>query len=1115
MCGIAGFLSDQTWTRDADLGWLARLAAELEGAGHTELARIDAALDGLAARFDDLMSFSTHLAAATDPAVRAMIAGAAAGCAALERAIRADALAREEAMERVAERLRDYGWQLGEEVVANIDRTLALMPAGLTPNRAQHFAAWGIQQVLENLDRLEVRGRDSAGVTVQLTLPAPPPEALRRLRARIHAAGLDGIDTDGGIALRPLADGRLTARFIAKTAQLIGKLGDNGATLRAKLRGQPILWELAADAVGVSVVAHTRWASHGAITLANCHPVAGQLAGEGADDVGPDANAVCVLNGDVDNYRRLRETHVEAHGLALPADCTGDTKIIPVLYRLQSGNAPVDERFLAVLRRLEGSMAVVLQHPEEPERLHLGQKGSGQSLFIARVADGLIFASENYGLAPRARASAAMAQVEKGGLAVTLSTRTGEPALSARSIDDGAETTLKPETIEVFARDIFRGAYAHFFEKEVHEAASSVRKTLTGRYRRGGREASFVLEGGPWGAFRRRLADADSPAIRRILVTGQGTAAIAAMGIAHLLRQALPGSAIAVDSAKASELSAGLDGADLTDALVIAISQSGTTTDTNRTVDLARAAGAWIHAIVNRRNSPLVRKSDSHLFTSDGRDIEMAVASTKAFYSQVTAGKLTALCLADALGTLPKAQIHDELVALEGLPARIQEVLDDEGAIAACAEAYAPYNRYWAVVGNGPNKVAAEEIRIKLSELCYKSIPVDFTEDKKHIDLSTEPLTLVVANDMPAALAQDTAKEVAIFKAHNGKPIVFAAKGETCFDAYAEAVVRLPSAGAGLDFVLATVAGHLWGFHAARAIDRRSAAFRELASTVDERRVRGDADLSDIADRVGAELERVAAGELDAALPPRLVARLALLAPRLRAPGDRAAVLAEAESVLRDCFEETSRPIDTIRHQAKTVTVGISRPGREIAPVLLGALADLGVAPASLAEHDRQTLIAVSPVLTDVPGGILYRVVGEAPDGAPLLQAARKAGRSDVPSGYDRPKAAAGSKRRALRLGRAILSAGPHGKENLLLVPVFDEQDWTVTGLVLLHADVAAQASLQQKTALLKDLRVHEDLLDAFSEASHATGRTDFSAFVATASPRDLLFRPAVDLVRG
>src|SRR5699024_7086180 len=84
---------------------------------------------------------------------------------------------------------------------------------------------------------------------------------------------------------------------------------------------------------------------------------------------------------------------------------------------------------------------------------------------------------------------------------------------------------------------------------------------------------------------------------------------------------------------------------DMSDTLVIAFSQSGTTTDTNRTVDLVRSRGAHVISIVNRRASDLADKSDGVLYTSDGRDIEMSVASTKAFYSQIAAGFL----LADAL----------------------------------------------------------------------------------------------------------------------------------------------------------------------------------------------------------------------------------------------------------------------------------------------------------------------------------------------------------------------------------------------------------------------------------------------------------------------------------
>ena len=88
----------------------------------------------------------------------------------------------------------------------------------------------------------------------------------------------------------------------------------------------------------------------------------------------------------------------------------------------------------------------------------------------------------------------------------------------------------------------------------------------------------------------------------------------------------------------------------MSDTLVVAISQSGTTTDTNRTVDLARGRGALVIAIVNRRQSDLVDKADGVLYTSDGRDVEMSVASTKAFYSQVAAGFLLAFALAAELG---------------------------------------------------------------------------------------------------------------------------------------------------------------------------------------------------------------------------------------------------------------------------------------------------------------------------------------------------------------------------------------------------------------------------------------------------------------------------------
>src|SRR5204862_7502957 len=122
----------------------------------------------------------------------------------------------------------------------------------------------------------------------------------------------------------------------------------------------------------------------------------------------------------------------------------------------------------------------------------------------------------------------------------------------------------------------------------------------------------------------------------------------------------------------------------------------------------------------------------------------------------------------------------------------MDRALECRPAAAEAAQRFAPSRRYWAVVGNGLNKIAASECRIKISELCYKSIACDATEDKKHIDLSAEPLILVCAAGLVGSTADDVAKEVAIYRAHKAAPVVIANEGETRFAAALD-VISVPS----------------------------------------------------------------------------------------------------------------------------------------------------------------------------------------------------------------------------------------------------------------------------------------------------------------------------------
>ncbi len=1136
MCGIAGFVSNTSWNRDIDIAWIDAAAEMLEAATGevaTPLDAVDRSLSLLANKFDDLMSFAVHY--------RLMVGGPTLSqmqrvCRALEKTQHAlESLVGDrgpsEDLERLIELVRDFSWQLEREVLGAAARARELLPQSLRhvdSSRGLAFLAWSIEQVLENLDRLEVRGRDSAGISIQCMTSewSQDDKQGNGTRLGVH---LDTDSVQNGVQRTvytvKIDEETKALTFIYKVANLVGRLGDNTRALRNRIREDPILWETGRLLRQVNIISHTRWASNGIISLPNCHPTDGSLAAAEHEPTLRDRSAQFVLNGDVDNYDALRLSFVEERGYSIDPSVTTDAKILPLVFRLGTDSAqPLEDRFGDLMKLCEGSLAVVMQHPSTPMSLYLGEKGSGQSLFMGRTKDGVILASEVYGLASLTRTSYSLVGTERGGTQICIAPANGGFTFRGRYLDDKGAFEPKAEAIYIHSRDIFRGRYDYYFEKEIHEAPISVLKTIKGKYRKSIGKIEFNAEG--YESFRAlvsRLRDPHLSPIRRVMVIGQGTASVAAMGVAHLVAKALAKSRINVQWSKASEMSGFLSGESLVDTLLIAISQSGTTTDTNRTVDVAASQGAWIHAIVNRRNSPLVEKADSHFYTSDGRDVEMAVASTKAFYSQIAAGKLTALLLAQEFGSLSEEEIFRDVTELEKLSGDIQWVLSNAAPIQKLAERYGPTSRNWAVVGNGPNKIAADEIRIKLSELCYKSIPCDFTEDKKHIDLSTEPLTIVVANDLPEEIVQDTVKEVSIFKAHNGRPLVICARGEKRFQGYAESVIEVPTTGAGLGFVTATVAGHLWGFYAARAIDDRADVIRNLRTmltvALEDPAAWNPAACRTAWQELTAMIEE---GEMNAALPASTVAVLFGLRDRLLSDALQdmpPEILVEGIALLKQAMEEVTRPIDTIRHQAKTVTVGISRPQVVLSQVLLNAIAGLSADVSLIQEADLRMLKNVGPIVADVPGGLLYKVLYESeapgPSCAPDSPVIQTVGRYGVCEGkesrYDAPNCAGGSKKTALRLRRAIWSSGRLGQESLLVIPLYADKNEECSGLLLFHVAFEERASLQQKLGVLRSLgNRYYELIERLDDTGLPYSLEDV---LEKAPPRDLVLKPVDTLV--
>ncbi|MEO1700733.1 MAG: SIS domain-containing protein [Pseudomonadota bacterium] len=1108
MCGIAGYVSGLFPEKPAAHSWFADVTALLASADEHNAETVAVkATQALHTHFASMMSIAFLRDVASETSIRNAVNDAGEKLSQLGDQLSALSKQGRTELDPLIESVRDYAWQLSIEVGEHAEMCNALL-ADETPDR---FAALNVaiptEYVLRAIDKLEVRGRDSAGIAVQVELPddalaklAEPIKAELATRAALlHADHLSVFVSEGNVAT-----------FLYKTADLVGRLGDNGAALRAAISHDKLLWALAPSAIRASILSHTRWASHGVISVANCHPHNGSLS---ADTSGADIGAMYALNGDVDNHLELLEEMVTGRQLTVDPSITTDAKIIPLAERL-SDNLESDDRlgrFRTAMRRLDGSVAIGCIDPAHPGQAYLAQKGSGQGLHAARLKDGWMFASEVYGLANAARESCNLSRSVAGGSVIHLDGDRQTPRVL--TVNDGLVAKIAFEPIQIFARDIYRGNFEHFLEKEINDGPSSVANTIKGRYRRerDGFIAFDRLKTDIW----QKLRETAGQGISRVYVIGQGTAGVAAVGIAYLIEKALwrdRRRRIQVQAVRSSELSADVEAFDFDKALVIAVSQSGTTTDTNRAVDLVRERGAVVHAIVNRRNSDLVRKADSVLFTSDGRDVEMSVASTKAFYSQITAGKLTALFLAEQLETMTDAELAYEMSELERLPGAIQQVLDHEAHIGECATSLAPYSRYWAVTGSGVNHIAALEIRIKLSELCYKSIPVDFTEDKKHIDLSTEPLTLVVANDLPSDLVGDVVKEAAIFKAHNGRPVVFATEGTDAeaFAEYAERVIALPAIGGDLAFVLATVAGHLFGFHAARAIDEGAQKLKTIVSQINLIAMGAeDADLATTVEALDAFVDEAATGAFNSGLGAGDIAFVANLARQLRTADAAESLAKTAEDRLRLAYEETSRPVDTIRHQAKTVTVGTSRPEDALTTGLRKALADIGLADSRMSFDHRKTLAAVSRLVEEVRFAALIDISGSNNGITGFISA--QTGTAGSLANYRDASPLLGVLGAAADENEVV--CGFLGNGPVVVVPVNGTDYAQTEHLLCLGVELVAHASREQKIAVMKALGTYMPKLREWQQSLGDGAQNALDRQVSRETPVTVVFRPsAVDL---
>ena len=997
------------------------------------------------------------------------------------------------------EKLKDIFWCLKKETLDNIV-AIKDLARGLTPHSDLRANFTGlaifkrINAILNSLDRLEVRGRDSAGISIVFTLTK---DEFENFRQGLIRAGLsDSLKTrtnhlvlsNNSININDTIEEKTKAHLVSisfayKFAAEIGALGDNIAFIRSQIKNDNILQLLANYTIKAnSVSAHTRWASVGDITEANCHPVDNTPTDTEIQKTG--IIHVC-LNGDIDNYLELK-TEYEARYDKIHKSINTDTKLIPlqIEHHLKQG-APIEEAFRLAVNDFHGSHAISMHTDLAPGKLFLAQKGSGQAIFVGIAPDHYIAASELYGVVEETQGYIKL-NGEENGQIVVLDQHSAGGIDGIRSFYydsrpialDGSDVL----TSQITSRDIDRQNFPHYFLKEISESPLSVEKTLESKFKQIPQT----------GLFETCLGEREIPAdlatelkqgkIKKIYFIGQGTAGIAAQGCATLLTHYLGDKDMDIRALKSSELSGfnivgnGNENGQnpMANTLVVALSQSGTTTDTNRTVDMVKGCGARTIAIVNRRDSDLTFKTDGVLYTSSGRDIEMSVASTKAFYSQLTAGAILALHLSKIFGARSGEFITESIQELILLPEKMRTILEMKEEIKDSASRLAISKDYWATVGSGANKTSADEIRIKLSELCYKTISSDFVEDKKHIDLSSEPLILVCAAGTQESVLGDIIKDCAIFHAHKAWPVVITTIGEDRFDLYAKDVFKIPEISEHLAPVLNTLVGHIWGYYAALTINEGSRFLytcrSEIQDVLDEHIAMGHDEYEVLLEKNFREKIAIVYNKFSkkrrencfpAAMGLDRVANITLLLKYLsgRLPVSDFEIDFEIKgtpsNMLNTFFENMgqaintmARPVDAIKHQAKTVTVGTSRISETFEGTIFDALAINDIQISQLTNKNVLVIKNLQEVIADVKGGLLYRIqglslLGDVTPETNIKVVAKTGSLKQETSRVESDPRLKGTKNIIVREGNVYIGKGRKDDKSILVIPVISKSPST------------------------------------------------------------------------
>ena len=543
-----------------------------------------------------------------------------------------------------------------------------------------------------------------------------------------------------------------------------------------KFLEEKIAGEVIKGSVGIG---HTRWATHGEPSDTNSHP-----------HTNMDGTISIVHNGIIENYAELK-AKLQAQGVVFKSQ-TDTEVVVHLLDQKYKATGDIFKAVIETLHILEGSYAIGVICKDYPDRIICARKesplvvglGKGENFIASDVPALLEHTRDVYYLGERELAVLYTDHVDLFNF-------------------EGEKIIKEPSHVEWDIDAAEKGGYEHFMIKEIHEQPKGLTDTMRPRIVKNG-------SGKPTDVYfeENKMDDAWKNA-SRVVITACGTAYHAGVVAKYAFEKI---ARMKVDVDVASEFRYRDPILDKDDIFIV-VSQSGETADTLSALRLAKAQGLKVVAITNCVGSTVSREADDVIYTLAGPEI--AVASTKAYTTQILCMFLLAIKAGKIRGTLSDEEATKLLCELESIPAKIQEILDGKDVIQKFASQQFNKDKIF-YIGRQFDSATSLESALKLKEVSYMHSEAFAAGELKHGPIALiDPQTLVVAIASEPKLYDKIGSNMVEVKSRGATVLVITQDESGAFEGKADEVFKIPACSSTLASLLTIIPAQLFAYYCA------------------------------------------------------------------------------------------------------------------------------------------------------------------------------------------------------------------------------------------------------------------------------------------------------------